>query len=171
MKLNYSEALLLWATISQNGKMVPSPQGEMPDLRTLNGEESSQRGHFKKAFQPVEEAMQEKREEARKVLKEKIDAARIACKSLYPKKDQTDEDYEAYINSLINTDEENKEALKVFNDQVKELNECEEEYDLTEKTLKVLKKYFVEFGDTVGFKIGDDEAVMSLTEKLKDIKV
>lgn len=172
MTLNYAEAMLLWSTVAYTGKLVPTQDGEQPEYRSLNGEESSQRGHYKKRLVAIETELKEKITEARNEHSKKVDAARIALESIYKKnEDEKDEDYTNRINSLIDKDEELKKSLAVLNAVLKESNESEHEFDLTEKTLKVLKKYFVEFGDTVGFKSGDDESVISLTEKLEPIQL
>lgn len=172
MKLNYNEAMLLWSTIAYTGKMQPGQQGEVPEPRGLNGEESAQRGHFKKRLVIVEEELTEELTKAREEYKTILEATKIATESLYPKKeDESDEDYTARINKILDSGDELKEPFKKLNETVKEINGRVIEFELTEKTLKVLKKYFEIYGNEVGFKSGDDESVISLTEKLEPIQL
>ena len=76
------------------------------------------------------------------------------------------ENFEAKQKNFLDGDEDIKDLVKKANDEIHALMSEQNEVDITDKTMKVVKKYFEEFGNENGWAPADDEAVSSLSDKL-----
>jgi len=119
----------------------------------LNAIESSQRRHFLKATDDI----LEKRSDTRTDLVEK--AKETFKKENKQKKDEPDPVYDKKMINSLNTNKELLDELQKLGDEVKEI-------ELSDKTIEVLKKYFISYGDKAGFSTGDDEVVIEVVDIL-----
>lgn len=132
--------------IGQDGKEIDSP-------RRLNGEESAQRRFYLKAVDPI---IAEKNEKMVKL----IDDAKEKFKKESPKKDkEKEEEYTLRMNIAFQGDKELNKAYQAVRDEKIEV-------ELEDKTITVIKKYFVEFGEKIGWQPGDDEFVEEIEKAL-----
>ena len=168
MKLLVSEIILLKETLVYNGEKEINDKGdEVKTPRRLNGKEASQRRHFLKHTEEILKKLQEELTPVTEAHNQKITAARSKYEADNARMEsENDEAYNGRINGLLNADSELQTSFKALVEMNTELNNRENEVDLTPTTIEVLKKYFGEYGDTVGFMVGDDEAAAKLEEKL-----
>jgi len=155
--------------LTYSGEKEINQKGEEVDAtRRLSGEESSQRRHFMKVFNPEEEKSVERLNLYLKEHQEKVEEKRKGLKEKLVKEEtEKDEDYEKRINITLDSDPELIASTKEANEKIKKEYDDLKVLEITDKTFEVLKKYFKEFGEKVGFKPGDDEAVEKLEEVLK----
>lgn len=130
--------------VALNGQEVNSP------LR-LNGDETAQRRHYLKLIDPLLEAK-------KTAIQDLIDTAKEEWKKTNEQGDKDSKVYEAEMNTAINTPELMEELNAISDEDI--------EVELTDKTVAVLKKYFVEFGDKNGYTVGDDKSVVEIEEVL-----
>lgn len=140
---------------------------EMNSPRRLNGEESAQRRHFVKAFDPVEKDVDGKIDEIVKEFNAAVDVKKAELKESRPRReDESKEDYEARVVDILNKDEELLEKMAKTNERTAALRREKCKLEITEKTKEVLKKYFSKFGEEYGFLSADDEYVEELDTAL-----
>ena len=152
VKLSQGAHYLLKHTITTTGEKEVAPNGqEVNSPLRLNGEETAQRRHYLKLIDPLLEAK-------KVAIQGLIDTAKEEWKKTNEQGDKDAKAYEAEMNKAINTPEL-MEELNVISDE-------DIEVELTDKTVEVLKKYFVEFGDKNGWTAGDDKAVEEIEEVL-----
>lgn len=163
MQLNYSEIKLLTHVLTTTGETEMGQDGkETLSPRRLNGEESAQRRHFVKAVKDIVENTE-------KTVRELSDAHNAVVKEVREEKEKSEKKgkKDEKVDMLVAQDERVKESFMKVTKEVNELSEKKHEVELTAKTTDVIKKYFKEFGDKVGFAVGDDGIVESLTTLLQ----
>ena len=171
MKLNLTTqayTLLKYVLSFTGEKEVNQKDEEVLSARKLNSEESSQRRHFfantKELFSDYEQKVAELRNEYNKQLEKKKTELKEKIKKA---KEETNDDYNTKINDLAIKDKDLIVLVKVINDDVGKLNQERTSVEITNKTLDVLKKYFLEYGTNIGWGVGDDELVDEIEEQLK----
>ncbi|MFA5037053.1 MAG: hypothetical protein WC479_07755 [Candidatus Izemoplasmatales bacterium] len=169
VKLSISSVNLLKGVLSFTGEKEIDQRGnEIASPRRMNGEESSQRRHYIKATEEEVKKVQEEINAIEKTHRELVEKLREDFKKESPKKKtETEEDYEKKLNIELSKNKELIEAVKAANKKIEDLNKTEIEFEVTDKTFEVMKKFFKEFGDKVGFGVADDEQVEELTNVLK----
>lgn len=169
LKLPLSALALLRFVLTFTGEKEMNSKGEEVDApRRLSGEESSQRRHFIKAIIPLQEEVTEKVNLLVKEHNAKVGVKREKLKEINQKSDSEKEsDYEIRINNLLNIDVELNESLKSINKEADKFNREEHEIDVMGKTKEVVKKYFGEYGEKIGFGAVDDEWVEAIEDVLK----
>lgn len=167
--LSYNAIKLLKFVLSCTGEKELDERGqEIQSPRRLNGEESSQRRLYFKAINEIEKTVETALNELVKSHNEKVNAQKEILKTSFLKKeDQSDKDYEDYLNLMLNNDQNLVESLNQIKKGSQQLMETKQVVEIGEKVLDVLKKYFVEFGEKVGYVTGDDEVIAELEEVLK----
>ena len=145
IKLSQGAYYLLKHVITTTGDKEIAPNGqEVNSPLRLNGEESAQRRHYLKLIDPLLEAK-------KVAVQGLIDKAKEEWKKDNEQGDKDAKVYDAEMNKAINTPELMKELNAISDEDI--------EVELTDKTIGVLKRYFVEFGDKNGWTTGDDKAV------------
>ena len=161
LSLSFSAINLIKHTLSTDGKKEIDGKGqEVLSALKLNGQESAQRRHF---FKKIEEYEKTTREDLQKEI-DKFNELRKSTldelkKENKKKKDEEEKDYDERISKLLVKDKKFEKAGKDIQEFSIALNKKIVEIEVTEDTLKVLKKYFNEFGEKVGWGVGDDEVV------------
>jgi hypothetical protein len=154
MKLSLLALNTLKHVLTTTGEREMGQDGkEQLAARRLNGEEAAQRRHFMSKVTPLLEEAGVRQNEIEKSYKEKTE------KENKQKKDEKDNEYQARIAGIMGQNKEFQEAILEI---VKE----EKEIELTDKTEAVVKKYFEDYGATVGWGVGDDEIVEEITNVL-----
>ncbi len=161
MKLSTNAILLLKYTLSYSGQIEVGQNGQdVLSPRKLNGEESSQRRHFFKSVEEVTTNYDKMlREEQNKVMYVQNKLKEDLKKEFTKLETEKDEEYEERINKKIVENKELIERVEEINKIIKDKQEEEQEFDITPKTLEVVKKYFVKYGDQCGFMPNDDKSV------------
>lgn len=184
MQFSYKELNLVKHTLTTTGLKEPGQDGKEQDApRLLNGEESSQRRHFTKNTEEVMKKLNDKIKELSDVhnklvkdVKEEIEKSSPNIKKLVKEwekrqSEEKDEDKKEKdlnpLDVLASKDSRIQSSFKNIQEEVEKLTSEKHEVELSGKTLDVVKKYFKEFGDKVGFRVGDDEVVSELQEVLK----
>jgi hypothetical protein len=153
MKLSLFCLNLLKAVLATTGEFEDRGEGEKPVPRKLNGEESAQRRHFNVVHAEISKLVDDER-------KAIVDPVEAKWKEENKKEEvENDNSYQRRCNIFLN---QNPELIA----QVNEINSQERDVDLTKKTWDVVKKYFVEYGDKVGWQVNDDALVEDITNKL-----
>ncbi len=169
MKLNLSlqAHTLIKHTLTFTGESEVNGKGEdVLASRKLNGEESSQRRHYFKTINPTIDEKQKVLQETVKEFNEKITKISEKLKLKTPQGKEKDEVYEAKINRQVNAEPKVKEWMEELNKLVEKNNEEMLEVELTDKTVEVVKKYFKEYDENVGWNVGDDKLVEEIQAKL-----
>ncbi len=168
MKVSYNALRLLRHVLTYTGEIELNQEGkEVPTSRRLNGEESSQRNHFRKNSQAPMEAVEKAAQAVYDPHNEKVKVKKEALQAANPKREEeSDSIYESRINALLNEDTELKEGVKVVNEEVRAITDAPVEVEVSDKTKAVLKKYFEVFGNEAGYGDGDDNAVSEVTTLL-----
>lgn len=182
IKLNYSEISLLRHILTTTGETELQPNGqEGLSPRKLNGEESSQRRWYTKATKEITEPIEAKVKEIQETHNALVETTREQYKKDNPKKESAegapeitpeqkklDKELEKAKEDLyVSKDKDVKDSLKKAAADVEELYKEKHDVELTAKTLTFVKKYYSEWGEKVGWSIGDDEAVEQLEEVLQ----
>ena len=176
MLFKYNEITLLKHTLSFTGETELGVEGkDVPSARKLNGKESSQRRHFIKNTEEVTKGieekireMQTKHNELLEEVKKEHKAEPLDEEGLTPEEVKAQKALlKAQENAAVAGDPKLKESIDGINDEVKVLFEAEHEVEIRPETLEVVKKYFTEWGENIGFNVGDDAAVEALETKLK----
>jgi len=161
LSLTINAINLLKHTLIHTGSKEIAPTGqEVNSLRTLNGEDSSQRRHFIKNSEPASKAHDEKikefREEVEKMRKEKAEKFEEENPKLEGEKDEI---FKRRINTMVGADKEFTEKMQEINKAVGELLKVKYEFEINDKTAGVVKKCFNEYSESAGFLNDDDEGV------------
>ena len=138
MKISKNAHLLLKHTLTLTGEKEIAPDGKEVDAsRRLNGEESSQRRFYFKAIEEIDTP-----QTLFKEMKEKWEKKN-------PKEPQQVQDvkFNQHFQKTKGIEEIEKKMEEEF------------EAKITDKTLAVVKKYFKEFEDKVGWTVADDKIV------------
>ncbi len=169
LKLSLAGFALLRYTLTFNGEKEFNLKGEELDTpRRLRGDEAIQRRNFIKEVSVIQDEASEKINPLVNAHNVKVSGKRAEIEKVNLKKeDENAVDYEKRINNLLNAEQELTDSLKELNQQLKDINEEEREITLVDKTLGVVKKYFKEYGDKVGFVVGDDATIEQIEEALK----
>lgn len=145
---------MLKFVLTTTGETEVDPKGnEINSPLRLKGEESAQRRHYFMLLEPVIEKAERGLQEAGKTHqalvekeKEKLD------------KKLSDEEKDKKLNEIVKL----VDSFKNLQELRKKLNEEKIELEVTEKTFNVIKKYFKEYSDKIGFMPGDDETAEEL---------
>jgi len=168
MKLNLSQSAytLLKVCLSITGEKELNQKGEeVMSPRRLNGEESAQRRHYFKAIDSKLEENNKKALEAGDKHNEKLKKLQEDYKKKNPQnKKESTEDYDKRINSLLNNDKTLMASFAAAMAVQQQVNKEKFEIDITDKTVEVIKKYYKEYSDQVGWGSGDDEVVEEIEE-------
>lgn len=196
MKLSFTEISFIRHVLNTTGEVETGPEGKevLSARRLKDSVEVSQRRHFAKNTKEIIEAVQETLTTKQNEIKQLTDEKKEEFSKENPKEEVSlpelpetateeekkehtktkkalqkviNENFEAKQTRFLNDDEEIKEKVKKANEDMTEVMAEEHEVDLTDKTMKVVKKYFTEYGEANGWAPADDEAVSSLGEKLK----
>ncbi len=149
--------------IGQEGKDIASP-------RRVSNEESTQRRFFLKEAQKALDPLKPEADavnEAHKKWQDTLTSIRSSFQTENPKQEgEAPEAYEARIVAFASQDVNVKEAFEPWKKLFTEFHEKHDaqtfELELTSKTVDFLKKYFLEFGEQVGYAPGDDKLVEEL---------
>lgn len=168
LKASFGSLKLLKYVLFYTGeKEVGADDKEVNSVRRLNGEESAQRRFFVKAFDPIEKEVDASSKTMVEEFEAKVSKKREALKdSLLPLVDEADDKYNARIDAILNKDPELLEDVKAYNAKSMAVTATEHTLNIEDKTKQLLAKYFKEFGDKVGFAMGDDEQVSELSAGL-----
>jgi len=151
MKLTNTALDILRLTITQSSESEVREGQEVPSALRLNGVESSQRRHFLGKVNPILDKRDEDRNKA-------VEDAKTAWKESNKKKaKEEDPSYEKRMIVALNADKELIASMEVFQD-------AENDIDLEDKTIEVIKKYYIEYGDKVGWGVSDDKVVEQINE-------
>jgi len=170
MKINVSlqaHSMLKFVLTTTGEKEVDQKGNEINSPLRLNGEESAQRRHYFKLLEPTLE----------RVEKELLEASEAHMELVKKEKDKLEKTFNNNHSTLGSLSEEEKDAklnkvpilidsFKKLQALNKKLNEEKTEVEVTEKTAEVIKKYFKEYGDKIGFASGDDSVIEELNEIL-----
>ena len=155
MELSLRAVNLLKYVLSSTGEKQVNEKGAEVDVpRRLNGEESAQRRFF---FGAVKEFVDKSAEEVN---------AEIVKYNEFLDKKRADLGEAEKKDEVLQKNEELKEAMKELQEFIAEVNMRKVSFELKDKTVKSLKKYFVEYGGEVGFMAGDDEIVEEIEKQL-----
>lgn len=164
MKLSLSEIKMIQHVLRTTGEKTEDDKGnETYAPRTLNGEESSQRRHFNKSVKSILEAVDEKIKVAIEPHNALIKEVREKVEKGHKGKKLEEKD----VDLLVSKDDAVQASFKKASEDVKAFGEEKQEVEVTDKTLSVIKKYYKEYSEKVGFTEGDDEVIESLEEVLK----
>ena len=149
-------------------QIVQGKENEILSSQRLNVDEASQRRHFLKIADPIEEETDKKLRELAEEHNKKVETKKAEVKKALPViKDETDEQKNKRVDKLIKGDTKLTDSIKnVQEDSIKIATEIHE-LKITDKTKKVCNKYFEEFGEKNGFTPADDESLEELTNALK----
>jgi Skp family chaperone for outer membrane proteins len=170
MTLSHQALLLLKHTLTTTGeKEIDLKGNEVPSPLRLNGEEQAQRRFF---FKAVNEKLDKNAEDSQKEIKpiqDKLDEMVKTAKKENPLKEgESTENYDKRINEvLITTKPKVLEMIKERNEALVKYNNAKIEFEINDKTLEVVKKYFNEFSNNTKWTVGDDELVLEIEETLK----
>jgi len=168
--LSHQSLLLLKHTLTTTGEREIDLKGnEVLSSLRLNGEEQSQRRFFFKAVNEKLDKNAEKSQKETKPIQDKLDEmVKVAKKDNAIKEGETAEAYDKRINELLITaTPKTLELIKERNELLNKYNTALLEFEINDKTLEVVKKYFTEFGENNKWTAADDELVMEIEEKLK----
>ncbi len=162
MKISLRAANLLKHVVSHNGQHELNAEGkEVPSLRRLNGEETSQRRFFARAYDVLVKDAQPVLDAALAVYNDKLKEKKDA---FVKTEGEEEEAFNARVTAVLVKDEELKSLYVSVARESENLQSEKHEMDLSSKTGDFLKKYFVLFGDEAGFLNGDDDTVVELNE-------
>lgn len=170
MQLNFNEISLLRYVLATTGEKEigrnnEGKEVEMDAPRRLNGEDSAQRRHFFKNTQEfIDEIQNNLRVSGDEYRKDLEDEETKLKASEVEKAGEKEEDYNDRIKKLATSNLSEKLVEK--NKKFSETLIVKQEIEVTDKTKEVLKKYFKEFGDKIGFMSNDDEVVESINNLL-----
>ena len=170
MELTIKEIGLISQCLQHDGTKELNPQTKLEVFasRRLNGEESAQRRHFSKAVQPILEKYNKDFEAIKKDHNDYIEKLTAETKKKNPKEEgQTKEEYNKKINIIMSGISGVKGRVEKVNKDIKALEEVKSKIEVTDKTMKVMKKYFKEYGDEAGFEAKDDAVVEEIEKVLK----
>lgn len=168
LSLSYAAVKLLKHVLSYTGEKEINEKGsEVFSPRRLNGTESSQRRHFVKTVEPLEVAVEEDIKKIQTAHNDLLIEKRKSFEKDNPRLEgEKDHDFKARLEGVLNQDAELVSSFKDVQKKVNELFDKKLEFEINDKVYGVVKKYYVDFGDKVGFADGDDEMVAELEEKL-----
>lgn len=150
-----------------DGKEVLAP------LR-LNSEESSQRRHFMNATKEMVAKVEEDSKKLANDYNDFVASKRSEYEAANPVAEEATEEEKSAAkkaaDEALNKSEELKAALTKANDEIKEMFSKKQDVHITDKTLGFVKKYFVKFGNTTGFALGDDEVVEGIDSALASVE-
>lgn len=161
MELSYREIVLMLHILNYTGEKETDPRMQEVDVpRRLSGEESAQRRHFysnnKDFIEDVEKQEKEAREAHAKRYQKEKDALLKKNPTLRPS------EVEAELNSNVDL----LDSIKKYREEKERLGALRNKFALTEKTLLVVRKYFNEYSNVVGFVAADDENATNLSNAL-----
>lgn len=141
MKLTKKAHLLLKHILTFTGEKEIAPDGKKVDVyRRFNGEESAQRRFYFKATEEIDTPQKLYAEAKEKWEKEN------------PKDEKEPQQlYDIKFNQYFQEIKGTEETEKIMNEEF--------EVKITDKTLAVIKKYFKEFGEKIGWTAADDKIV------------
>lgn len=164
LKLTISAILLLRHVLNYTGESEVGPHGqEIPSNRKLNVEEASQRRHFVKNTDTIVSEYYKFVESEQKAFNDFRNELTEKLKKDNPKGEkENDADYNKRIGVLLGSGEaikEISEAAKELQTNLNNMMKEEKDIEITEKTLALIKKYYIEFGKNAGYPTGDDENI------------
>lgn len=162
--LSLNAIRLVKFVLSHTGKKEENNRGEeFFSSRPLAGDEHAQRRHFKKAVADQEKGLEDDIEklvaEHNKLIDEKRNELK---KQIEQKKDEPASLYEKRLLSLLELDQEFVATAKKMVEKRVKLQEKTIEFEITDKTFEVVKKYFKEYHESVGWEDGADKIVEEL---------
>jgi hypothetical protein len=159
MNLTYPAARLVKFFLSFTGEKVVNEKGEEVDSqRKMSGEESAQRRHFAKAFEPKEVEVNEKIKQLQESHNLLVEKEKAALSADLPEEEKV---------AILNKDPELVASVKNLQAELIKLLNEKHDIEVTEETKKVIKKYFEDFSNKIGFLEGDDQLVEELIAELK----
>lgn len=173
IKLSINAINLLRYVLAHNGekevkevRQFGAPmQVEVDAPRRLGGVESSQRRHFYKA---TDDILTEYNDEVRKrsdAFTEFKKTEEKNIKDSNPKEEnEDDKKYNARITAKVNAAQTVKDRMKEINEDFKTLSEIKHDVELSDKTTEVVKKYYLQFGEEIGYTTGDDDIVDEINQ-------
>ncbi len=168
-KLSVGAVLLLRHTLGYNGEKEIGQDGqEVASPRRLGGVESSQRRHLYKNTEGIAKGYDEKINglkadfiHFRDQLKEKLKAENKINEN------ENADAYEMRIGNMVIREKEFENKFKEFNAGIVAASkDMASDFELNDKTVEVVKKYYTEFGEKVGFSAGDDDSVDEINKAL-----
>lgn len=176
MKLSFLEIVVLRTILNFSGDMEPGQDGkEVLAARKLNGQESSQRRHFTKntheVVSKVNELAKSAPDQINELKKQKEDEYTkenpLILDNLSDEEKKTvKESHVKSKNEFVNSQEDLKNLIEKLNGDYKKASEEEHEIELKQDTLIIIKKYFAEWGEKVGWLPSQDELIEKLEIKL-----
>lgn len=168
MQLPYSAVLLLKHVLTYTGEKIVDGNGnEALDSRRLNPEESSQRRHFMAAIEEKIKENQEKLNEKVEAHKAKLEEKKLKYQEKNPQsKDELYENFEKRMFAALDKDAELIALVKEIRELDKQIGDEPIELSLTEKTVAVVKKYFNQYGEKIGYPEADDKNVELINKAL-----
>lgn len=164
MNISVNSANLLKFVVSYTGQKELNPEGqEVLSLRRLNGDESSQRRFFVKALEELLKPSQTQITEMKTKFDEFIQERRTAVQEAAPKaEDESDDAFNTRVALALNQDAALKAEVLIYRASQVAVGVQKIEVAVAEKTKDFLKKYFVLYGNEVGYFSDDDESVDEL---------
>lgn len=160
LEVTYLAHQIIKETLVTTGARIDLGGKEQPEGRALYGAERSQRSHYLKKLKPIEEkALEESREildKYKKLYNEKRDAL--------PKEEKN---RDQIVQKMFEEDEKLQEAVKERKDGIEAIQQKKHQLKLTPKTMKVLRKYFIQYAVDAGFTSDLDDVVDEIEAALK----
>jgi len=169
MELSFGAIKLIKHFLAYTGEKELDEQGkEKLSLRRLNNEESSQRFRFSKNVKGFEQESEDKLNEIIKNHNESVNSEKSNFKNEFPiQEGETEEQYNKRIDSILASNSTLIDSFISVQKQSQEIVEKKLDITIEPKNLELIKKYFIEYSQKVGFPSVDDEVVEELTEVLK----
>lgn len=168
MKLSLNAILLINYVLTFNGDKIKNERGEeVNQARGLNGVESSARHNFTKNIKPILEKHDEKAKEMNAELdKLKMEITEELKPVTVRLEKENDGQFAARVEKLMLADKRVEEKFKEITDKLNEMFKEEHEFETTKKIGDVMKKYYLEYGNKVGFLPADGESVEQINAAL-----
>jgi hypothetical protein len=169
LQLSLNACVLLKETLAFTGEKEINAEGkEVPSARRLSGEEAAQRRHFIKAFSTDHENLLKEFKEKNKTHIELVNKKKDELKKETPKtKGEKEEDYDKRLTSILNNDKELIDSFEKMTAYLRDESIKKREYELTDKTVEVVKKYYKDYSEKYGFETAQDEVVEEIDLILK----
>lgn len=169
MKLSYNAIQVLKNIILFTGEKEVNAQGnDVLVTRRLNVDESSQRRFFLEEIKSTEKEVNSKVQPLVQAHNQLISDKQKEVKEKNPiGEKESVEVYEKRINVMLNGDIDLVQSAQSVNAEIQNQSNVVFDVNVTDKTSKVLKKYFVEYGVNYGFHPSEDKIVEEITNELK----
>jgi len=169
MEISYNALCLLNHTLLYTGEKEYDPikKVEVHSSRRLNAEDSSQRRHFTKLFDPINTTATKGIQELADNYNDSVKDCRKALEEASPKKEEeNDGQFELRIIQMLKEDENLKKKLEETQSKTSDLMIGKHTVELTDKTKAVCKKALNDFGESNGFAPADDDLMEELNTVL-----